>query len=309
MEIYNILSDIPRDAQEQVVVIGNFDGLHLGHQELIRVAKEQAEHESKKLVLLTFEPHPRRLFRPDDPPFRITPYHLKTRKLEEFGIDILISLTFDWEFASQSAEDFVEIILKQGLNAAHIFIGQDFCFGQLRKGTPKTIKAAGLNVTTIQPVEREDGKKYSSSTIRQNLRIGELDKANEMLGWNWEIVGTVKKGDQRGRELGYPTANVPLEDTLHPAYGIYACLVQIDGEKEWLPAATNIGIRPMFELEIGQVEAHVLGSFNRDIYDKMLRIKPIERLRGEAKFDSLDALIKQMDKDCGQALEILKKAA
>ncbi len=305
MQIYNALSNVPQDAREQYVIIGNFDGLHLGHQALIKTAKEMALRAEKKLLLLTFEPHPRHVFRPDDPPFRITPYALKARKLQEFGVDTLVSLPFDWEFASQPAEEFVEKILAEGLAAAHVVVGKDFCFGQLRKGTPETIRQGGLNVTTIAAVMREDGKKYSSSSIRQHLRIGDISKANEMLGWDWEMEGIIVKGDQRGRELGYPTANVPLGDTLHPAYGIYACFVRIEGEAEWWPSATNIGIRPMFELDIGQVEAHILNGFDRDIYGRRLHIRPVKRLRGEAKFDSLDNLIVQMEKDCAQVLDIL----
>lgn len=309
MKVFHSLGNLKPEDTNQIVVIGNFDGLHKGHQSLISQAKMLAEKENKKVLLLTFEPHPRRLFRPDDPPFRITPYDLKIKKLEEFGVDILVSLKFDWEFASQPAEVFIDEIILNKLQAHTVLVGKDFCFGQLRKGTPEMMKERGVNVVPVAHTLSSDGKKYSSSEVRQLLRTGYIEDANNILGWEWELHGTVVKGDQRGRELGYPTANIPLEETLHPAYGIYACLVQIEDDQKWWPAATNIGIRPMFELQVGQVEAHILKGFDRDIYGRRLRVKPVQRLRGEAKFDSLEALCEQMDKDCQKTLEILQKKA
>jgi riboflavin kinase/FMN adenylyltransferase len=135
------------------------------------------------------------------------------------------------------------------------------------------------------------------------LRRGEVIHANQILGWDWEIWGTVFRGDQRGRELGYPTANMKLEDVVHPAYGVYAAFTQIEGEQDWLPSAINIGIRPMFTVPVAQVETHIFG-FDRDIYDRILRVRPVQRLRSEAKFENVDELIVQMEKDCRQAQEI-----
>lgn len=305
METIKDLGNFDRAAQGCVLAIGNFDGVHLGHRALIHEAKTLADKESKKLAVLTFEPHPRKLFRPDDPPFRITPENIKARQLEACGIDYLFSLSFDWDFASQSAEDFIDHVLKNGIRPAHIVVGFDFAFGQLRKGTTDTLKQAGYDVTVMNKVADDDGAKYGSSPIRTALRHGDIDKANTLLGWNWEIEGIIVEGDKRGRELGYPTANVPLGETIHPGYGVYATFVQIEGEEEWRPAATNIGIRPMFELKIGQVEAHIL-DFDDDIYGKTLRIRPVKKLRGEAKFDDLDALIAQIDKDCEETHDVLK---
>jgi len=255
--------------------------------------------------VLTFEPHPRKLFRPDDPPFRITPPTLKYRQLESCGVDFTVSLNFNWDFASQSADAFVKNVLQLGLAPSHIIIGHDFRFGQLRKGDADTIRSAGLEVTQFAVVNNDSGEKYSSTTIRQNLRGGEIDAANDMLGWDWEVEGVIVRGDRRGHELGYPTANFPLGDVLHPAYGVYATLVQIEGENIWRPAATNIGIRPMFEVKVGQVEAHILDFEDRDIYGKVLRVRLVKRLRGEAKFDSLDALIVQIEADCRQVRAVL----
>jgi len=305
MTLYETLTGLPASCKGGVIAIGNFDGVHKGHRALLAEAKKSAIAKKVPFGVLTFEPHPRKLFRPDDPPFRITPPAIKRRLIEGCGADFIVSLPFDWNFASQSAEEFVQNILKQGLNPAQVVIGFDFRFGQLRKGSLETIRTAGIEVDAIGAVGNNAGDKYSSTTIRELLRLGEIEKANALLGWEWEIEGPVFRGDRRGHELGYPTANVLLGDVLHPAYGIYATLVQIEGETQWRMAATNIGIRPMFEVKEGQVEAHILGFPDRDIYGKILRVRPVKRLRGEAKFASLEALIAQIEQDCAQTQEIL----
>jgi len=305
MDIFKAVSSLPPAAQGAVVVIGNFDGVHRGHGELLRQAQDIAKQKGVSCGVLTFEPHPRALLRPDDPPFRITPAAVKARRLSLGGVDVLFSLPFNWDFASQSAEDFIKRILTDGIKPAHVVVGNDFRFGQLRKGTPETLRAAGFDVTVLDMVADEgEDEKFSSSRVRQLLRTGEIAAANDILGWEWEIEGVVVKGDQRGRTIGYPTANVPLGDTLHPAYGVYATWVNIEGESEWRMSATNIGIRPMFELKTGQVETYIF-NFDRDIYGKTLRVKPVQRLRGEAKFDGLDALVAQIAKDCEEARAIL----
>ncbi len=307
MEIFETLENIPENARHTIMAIGNFDGVHRGHQELLRLAGDKAAHAKKPLSVLTFEPHPRRLFRSDDPPFRITPFPVKVRKLKEGAVDFLFSIPFDWDFASQTAEQFIDHVLKNNLRPAHIVVGDDFRFGQLRKGTPEMLKNAGFQVTVVGKIADESDDSFSSSRIRAALRHAEIGQANKLLGWEWEIEGIVTHGDKRGRELGFPTTNVPLGETMHPAYGVYAAWVQIEGEDEWLPSATNIGIRPMFELAEGQVEAHIL-DFDRDIYGKTLRIKPVKHLRGEAKFDDLDALTAQIQKDCEKSRAILNSA-
>jgi len=304
MNIYESLQNIPETAKNCVVAIGNFDGVHRGHQALLSTAKTMAAEKALPLAVLTFEPHPRRLFRPDDPPNRISPPAVKHWRLTEFGVEHLFSLPFDWDFASQSADDFIANVLADGIGAAHVVVGTDFCFGQLRKGSPQDIEKSGIPTTAIEKIAGIDEQIFSSSNIRQALRAGELSVANEILGWDWEMRGEIVKGDQRGRELGYPTANVKLGETVHPAYGVYATSVQIEGEDVWRPAATNIGIRPMFEVPIAQVESFIF-DFDRDIYGKILRTQPVKRLRGEAKFNSLEDLIAQIDKDCVQAREIL----
>lgn len=308
MNIFQTLGDVPDSFKGGVIAIGNFDGVHGGHRALLREAKNMAEAKNIPLGVLTFEPHPRKLFRPDDPPFRITPPTIKHRLLFGAGVTFIVSLPFDWDFASQSAETFVRSVLTDGLAPAHVLIGFDFRFGQLRQGNAATIQNAGIPVTEFPSAQDEHGQKISSTAIRNALRAGDTATANRLLGWEWEIEGAVFRGDRRGHELGFPTANVLLGDILHPAYGIYAAMVQIEGEDLWRPAATNIGIRPMFELKQGQVEAHILDFEDRDIYGRLLRVRPVSRLRGEAKFPSLDALIAQIRRDCEQTRTLLNAA-
>lgn len=308
-QIFSTYKNLPQSVKGCVVVIGNFDGVHLGHQTLLAAARKIADDLDKSLAVLTFEPHPRRLFRPDDPPFRLTTADLKAERLQGAKVDYIYAIPFDWDFASLTADQFIDQVLRQELQPAHIVIGYDFCFGQLRKGTPETLQASRIPLTIIDKVADEGDDALSSSAVRQALRLGDIDRANEILGWPWEIRGTVVKGDQRGRELGFPTANIPLGDTLHPSYGVYATWVRVleDGsDAPWLPSATNIGIRPMFALQVGQVETYIF-DINRDLYGKTLCIRPVKRLRGEAKFESLDTLIAQIGQDCADARTILQK--
>jgi len=305
MQLIESLDKLTDTLKGHVIAIGNFDGVHRGHRALLDETKKIAAEKNLEFGVLTFEPHPRILFRPDEPPFRITPPALKYKKIEDAGADFIVSLPFDWDFASQSADDFVRNILVKGLGAKHIVIGHDFRFGQLRKGDAVTIESAGIPVTRFAPVGLGEHK-FASTDIRGALRLGDISAANDILGWEWEMGGVIVRGDRRGHELGYPTANVPLGDILHPSYGVYAAEVMIEGEDIWRPAAVNIGIRPMFELKVGQIEAHILDFEDRDIYGKFLRVRPVKRLRGEAKFSSLEALIAQIEADCRDVRAILQ---
>lgn len=307
MRIYESLSGLPDDIKGSILAIGNFDGVHKGHRALIAAAQRTALARNAPLGVLTFEPHPRTLFRPDDPPFRITPPRKKMELLAARGVDFVLCLPFDWNFASQSAEDFVQNVLHNALAPAHILTGDGFRFGQLRKGSIDTIRAAGLSASTFETVLDESGTRYASTAVRQALREGDIFAANDMLGWEWEIEGKIFRGDRRGHDLGYPTANIHLDGLVHPAYGVWASHVMIEGEDEWRMAATNIGIRPMFEVKVGQVEAHILDFPDRDIYGRRLRVKPVKRLRGEAKFADLPALIAQIEADCAQVRVLLQQ--
>ena len=305
MDYFETYKDLPEDARGCVVVIGNFDGVHLGHQALLEHARTVAEKLGKKVGVLTFEPHPRQLFHANEPFWRITPHALKIERLKQCGADIVFSLPFDWDFASQPPKDFVQQILVDGLAASHVVIGHDFRFGQLRKGGAETIQAAGLSLSVIEEViGDETAGEISSSHARKRLQDGQMEEAAAILGWSWEIRGEIIHGDQRGRKLGYPTANMQLGDVIHPAYGVYACRTRLMGEDRWYDGVANIGIRPMFEVEAALLETHIF-DFDRDIYGQTLCVQPVKRLRGEAKFGSLEKLVEQMKKDCIAAREVL----
>jgi len=304
MKLYDLSQPLPDNVRGAVTAMGNFDGIHRGHMALLEIARKKALDAGKPLAVLTFEPHPRRLFRPDDAPFRITPLPVKLQRLEVSKVDIVYILPFDWNTAHLSAEDFIQKILKDKLGLSEIVIGADFHFGQNRSGNLDMLQAAGLHCTTAGLLKDATHAVYSATRIRGLIQSGHIEEASALLGWSWEIQAVVEKGDQRGRELGYPTANMPLGDTLHPAYGIYASLVKIEGEDLWRMAASNIGIRPMFEAPVALMESFLL-DYTGDLYGKTLRVRPIKKLRDEAKFDSLDALKIQMAKDCNETRRIL----
>lgn len=294
---------VPDTAKGAVIVIGNFDAVHSGHQMLIKAAQEFAASQNLKCAVLTFEPHPRRVFRADDPPFRVTPLPVKLERLDIIGVDHVYVCPFNWDIAGLSADDFIQKILKDQLAPAHIFVGNDFHFGQHRTGNAETLKAAGIPTTTVTLKNDGHHSAISASRIRSAIQSGNITEANTLLGWEWFIEGVVEHGNKRGREIGFPTANVQMTDTIHPSYGIYATMVQIDGEDKWRPAATNIGIRPMFKVETGLVEAFIF-DYTGDLYGKTIRVKPIQKIRDEMAFRCLDDLIIQMDKDCAEIRRI-----
>lgn len=305
MQVFDLSSPVPIDAQQAIVVIGNFDAVHLGHQFLLAEAKKIAEQKKLPLAVLTFEPHPRRLFRPDDAPFRITPIDVKLDKLQKHGVDIVYVCPFNWELAALSAQDFINQILKHKISPSEIIVGTDFHFGHNRTGNISTLQGAGFSVQCVDLKADSHRGVISATRIRGAIQAGHMDDANELLGWDWEIRGAVVHGNKRGREIGYPTANVNLGETIHPSYGVYATHVLIEGEDEWRMAATNIGIRPMFEVKTGLVEAHLL-DYTGDLYDKIIRVRPVQKIRDEMKFNSINELIGQMDNDCIKIRGILK---
>jgi len=310
--------DLPADAKGSVVAIGNFDGVHLGHQVVIREAAAVAGELKAPLAVLSFEPHPRAVFRPDDPPFRLTPFRIRARQLEALGIDIHVCLHFDLDFARRSADWFAQTVLAEGLGARHVAIGYDFCFGHNRQGNAETLlgygRRHGFGVTVVTQASDESGGVYSSSRIRQLLKDGKPREAALLLGRPWEIEGRVEHGDKRGRHLNYPTANVMLNDYLRPAYGVYAVRAAVDegpvsgGGADaaadagpiWYDGVANLGIRPMWQTDEPMLEAHLF-DFAGDLYGRHLRVKLVEYLRGEMKFDDIGALVRQMDADSAEA--------
>lgn len=297
---------IPEAFRGAVVAIGNFDAVHLGHQALLEAARQRAGDLGRPFGILTFEPHPRRVFRPDDAPFRVTPYAVKLERFRAAQAEVVFVLPFDWTVAHLQADAFIDKILRRALGAELLVMGSDFRFGQNRTGSVQTLREASFKCVIMDPLKDGQSAVYSATRIRGLLQSGHIDEANALLGWEWEIIGTVEKGDQRGRELGYPTANIALGETIHPAYGVYATWARIDGETNWHKAATNIGIRPMFESKIALVEAHLL-DFSADLYGKTLHIRVVRKIRDEEKFEGLNALMAQIGEDCTQVRRVLEE--
>jgi riboflavin kinase / FMN adenylyltransferase len=306
MRVFERYDGLPPDVRGAVLAIGNFDGVHRGHAALLDTARAIAKRERRALAALTFEPHPRAVLRPDDPPARLTPPDLKRARLAAAEVGVLFSLPFDWDMASRPPVDFAREVIRDALGAAHVVVGGDFRFGQMRAGTPFTIRDAGLPLHAVDKVCCAVGAPISASRIRALLRHGDMDAAAELLGWRWELWGQVVHGDARGRTLGYPTANVALGTAVHPAYGVYAGEVLLEREGAWRPAALNIGIRPMFAGPgaVAVAEAHIL-DWEGDIYGERLRIRPVKRLRGEARFENLETLTAQMARDCAATREAI----
>ncbi|VAV88321.1 FMN adenylyltransferase / Riboflavin kinase [hydrothermal vent metagenome] len=297
---------VPPGCQQAVVAIGNFDGVHLGHQKLLEAAEQQAKTLGKPLGVLTFEPHPRSLFRPDEPVFRLSPPAWKARLLKGLGVQCLDVATFDRDLAGLEAEEFVKQILVERLAVCHVVTGYDFHFGRGRKGSPDTMrqlgKQYGFGVTIVDQVTDDDGvAPFSSSAIRTALRRGHVQKAASQLGHWWSIMGTVVKGDQRGRSIGYPTINMALEPGCEPHEGIYAVRVRSADRNDtsvW-NGAGYIGYRPTFETEQLFLEVFIF-DFDKDVYGQEFIVEFIDFIRPDKRFDTLDGLLEQMKKDCQQ---------
>jgi riboflavin kinase/FMN adenylyltransferase len=293
-----------------VVAIGNFDGVHLGHQKVIAAAKAAAATASASFAVLTFEPHPRSVFQPGAPPFRLTPFRAKSHALEHLGVELLFTLHFDLDFARKSAEEFVSDILIEGLGVRAVVVGYDFVFGHSRRGTAALLQEEGhrhgFGVNVIPPVSGPGGIVYSSTQIREHLIAGRPRDAAALLGRDWEIEGRVELGDRLGRTIGFPTANIMLADYLRPAAGVYAVRVGIDegGATQWFGGAANLGWRPTVGGKDLRLEAHLF-DFDGDLYGKHLRVALIEHLRPEQRFAGLDALKTQIAADCDKARAVL----
>jgi riboflavin kinase/FMN adenylyltransferase len=305
-----------------VVAIGNFDGVHRGHRAVIDTAARIARETAADQAVLTFEPHPRSVFQPDVAPFRVTPFRSKARQIELLGVDLLFAIHFDLEFSRHSAEDFVTSVLVDGIAAAHVVVGADFVFGNRRRGTPEFLAQMaakrGFAVTFIEPVIGPDGLAFSSTRIRELLGSGGPAEAAQLLGRFWEIEGRVEQGDKRGRTIGFPTANIGLDDYLRPATGVYAMRAGLDRpagdggpggpggsvETAWFDGVANLGRRPTFGGDDLLLEAHLF-DFDEDLYGQHLRVALIEYLRPETRFDGIDALRAQIAEDATRARELL----
>ncbi|BCP52488.1 riboflavin biosynthesis protein [Kaistia sp. 32K] len=304
------LDAIPADCRGGAVAIGNFDGMHRGHQALLEAARSEGSAHQAPALLLTFEPHPRSVFRPDSPLFRLSTMEAKARLAAAFGLDGIVVARFDREFAETSADDFVDKILVERLGITAAIIGHDFQFGHDRLGSPAFLAHQGarhgFTVSVLGAVIDGNGQSFSSSRVRQSLEQGEIERANSELGYRWFVMGKVQHGDKRGRELGYPTANVRLPADCGLALGIYAVtLTRADGTTH--DAVASYGRRPTFDNGAVLLEVHVF-DFADSLYDEAVVITFHRFLRGEERFESIDALIAQMDRDSEAARRILANA-
>jgi riboflavin kinase/FMN adenylyltransferase len=310
MRLFRHTNDLPADARGAVVALGNFDGVHLGHREVVARARAIARAQARPLGIVTFEPHPRSLFRPDDPPFRLTPLRPKAHALEALGVDLLFVVHFDRTLSEMSAARFVEQVLVGDLGIAHAVAGWDFVFGHKRAGDMGFLRAAGeshgFGVDEVRPVET-NGDVVSSTRVRELLVAGDARGAAALLGRPWEVDGHVLHGDARGRTLGWPTANLELGEYLRPAYGIYAIRAAIDEpQPHWRGGVANLGLRPMWRTKEPMLEAHLF-EFTGDLYGRVLRVQLVERLRAEAKFDDVEALKSQIARDALEARAALRR--
>lgn len=289
--------------------IGNFDGVHLGHQAVIEMAR--AARPDAPLGVLTFEPHPREVFAPDAPPFRLMNAQARAHRLEKLGVKRLYEINFNPGLAGLSAEGFARDVIADGLGLTHVVVGADFCFGKGRAGTAQMLRefgaAMGFGVTIAELVDA-DAQRVSSTNIRRALSDGRPRDAARMLGHWHRIEGEVIHGHQRGRELGYPTANMSIAGLHQPRFGVYAVLVDIlDGPHAGsYTGAASIGVRPMFGENLPNCETYLF-DFSGDLYGSACSVALVEYLRGEETFDGLDALITQMDADCARARQILAR--
>ncbi len=300
-----------------VIAIGNFDGLHRGHQELLAIARDKAKQSGKAWGLLTFEPHPRTYFRPHEAVFRLTPRPLKSRLAKAMGADFVLTIDFNDELANTLPNDFIQAYLVGQLAVSHVVTGYDFHFGKGRKGTSETLTAMGLKngfgVTVVDQVTDDgDGHApFSSSSIRSALRRGHMQEAARELGYNWIVMGEVVHGDKRGRTIGFPTANIILEPGAEPSRGIYAVTVRdvssVPGTSAWMGAG-YFGDRPTFNTNRTFLEVHLLDQ-DIDLYGRTLIVSFVELIRGDKTFGSVEELIKQMKRDCESARFILSKNA
>lgn len=304
-------SPVPEALRGAVVALGNFDGFHQGHQAVAGEAISWAHAEGRPSIIATFDPHPVRHFKPDTPPFRLTTLEQRQELYLAAGATAMLVFHFDDELAGTSAEDFITQILIERFGAHGVVTGGDFTFGKGAKGDVGLLASLGsekgLAARVVAAVEGE-GETVSSSRIRAALRDGKPELAAQLLTRPFAVRGIVEHGDKRGREIGYPTANLNLESYLRPKYGIYAVTGKVLSTGKLLKGAANVGIRPQFTPAKELLEPHFF-DFSGDLYGQEVEVAFHHFLRGEAAFDSLDDLIAQMDKDCEEARRLLSGAA
>ena len=309
MHIWRSLDEVPADLTRSAVVVGNFDGVHHGHQVVIRRAREVADEQDLVVVAVTFDPHPMAVLRPEHAPTPLTSLPARAELLAQAGVDHVLALPFDREMASWSPEEFIDRVLVECLHAAVVVVGANFRFGHRAAGDLATLReVGGSRDFAAEGVPLDGGPQVWSSTyVRTCLATGDVAGAAEALGRPFTVRGTVVEGDKRGRELGFPTANVPTSAlSAAPADGVYAgWLTRLDSGESW-PAAISVGTNPTFDGERERrVESHVLDRDDLELYDVEVEVSFVDRLRGMVAFDSVDKLVEQMRDDVDRARELL----
>ena len=310
MRIWRSLDDVPADLGRTVVVIGNFDGVHLGHRHVVSRARELADRDGLRVVAVTFDPHPMAVLRPEHAPLTLTDVDRRCLLLAETGVDDVFVIPFSREIAAWSPEEFIDRVLVDGLNAAVVVVGANFRFGAKAAGDVATLEAAGrTHGFEVDGLALDGGPQVWSSTyVRTCLAAGDVEGAAEALGRPYSVVGHVVRGDKRGRELGFPTANVPTRGRATPADGVYAgWLTLLDKPgSEPMPAAISVGTNPTFDGERDRrVEAYVLDQRDLELYDEPVEISFVAHIRGMVRFDGVEALIETMRQDVERTREIL----
>lgn len=311
MQRVTLASGLPDDLKQSIVALGNFDGFHLGHQAVVGRAVQRGFHERRPVIVATFDPHPVRFFKPELPPFRLTNLDQRETLFAHAGADAMLVFEFDEALRSTSAEAFVTELLGQRIGAAGVVTGDDFTFGKGRGGNLDLLRTLGqqhgIAAEAVAPVLL-DGRRISSGRVREALIAGDTGAATRLMSRDFAIQGVVQRGDARGRELGYPTANLVLGDYQRPRYGIYAVRVTLDangpnGGAEH-PGVASLGIRPTFDPPAELLEAYLF-NFDGDLYGRQIEVALHAFIREEAKFDSLDALSAAMRDDEAKARRLL----
>ncbi|PPD27415.1 MAG: bifunctional riboflavin kinase/FMN adenylyltransferase [Hyphomicrobium sp.] len=305
MQVLNGIDFIPAFAKGAAVAIGNFDGVHRGHQTLIATAVGRARELGRPSGVIVFEPHPRQYFAPGQPHFHLTPLNEKLRVLAALGLKLVVVLPFDARMASLTAEAFIEDVLVSNLSVSHVVIGYDFFFGRKRGGNPQTMREAGarlgFGVSVVEPVA-QDGEVFSSSEIRLKLARGDVAGAAQALGRNWRVSGRVIGGAKRGTGMGFPTANVPMPQGTALGHGIFAVHAIIDGLRH--EAAAYLGTRPTFDDGMPVLEVFLF-DFDGDLYGRDMTVEFIAFIRPDRKFADAGELVAQMEKDVAEARRLL----
>jgi riboflavin kinase / FMN adenylyltransferase len=307
MESFDDWHHVPQSARGTTLALGAFDGLHLGHVAVLRAAK--TARPDARLAVAAFEPPPKCYFAPPDTlPFRLNTPRLRAERAGDVGADIMFAIGFDAKMAAMTAPDFVRDVLVGGLAPVHVTIGHDFRFGAGRTGDGALLtqmgQELGFGVTIVPPVLDHSGVRYSSTRVREAIRTGHLAMVTTLLGRPWRIEGVVVHGEKRGRTIGFPTANLYLEDQLAPRFGVYAVRVNIVGEKAWYSGVANFGRTPTTGLRAPLMEINIF-DFEGDLYGKRLEVGLHAFLRPEMKFDSFPALVAQIGNDANEAKTIL----